>query len=115
MVGTKDLNAIANNTRLKPCLTTLTIGCAGFYDYTWCSQELSEMLLYLGDRYRDWLLEAYRACIQSQEERLPHLSSELPYLLNVFPSLRSLRLIADDDVSTHLGGWLQPSGIDLLH
>jgi hypothetical protein len=61
MVGTQDLEAIGKDERLKACVTTLTIGCAGFFD-----DDVSLQDWHFHDRCgtsdRGQLTEAYQAC-----------------------------------------------------
>jgi hypothetical protein len=114
-VGTNDLRAIGQDTRLTPYVTSLTIGCTGFCSIIDAVDTLNAALASLQTRDRNRLLESYKACVKWQSDNKPHFGTILVSLLEAFPKLDTIRIDRNYDLTTHVSGWLQAGDADLLH
>ncbi|KAH7086089.1 hypothetical protein BKA63DRAFT_32583 [Paraphoma chrysanthemicola] len=114
-VGTKDLRAIGQDARLTPYITTLTIGCTGFQNAANLDLgTIKHVVNNLDHGTQARLMRSYGARVKWQHEKLPIFAKIFAVLLRQFPKLETVRL-DQEDLTTHLGGWLEPGDEDLLH
>jgi hypothetical protein len=111
-VGTEDLRSIGQHVKIRPYITTLTIGCAGFK--TERPDYLRRILGKLDQPETNRLLNAYNVGTQWHIDHVPQITNMFASLLRPFEKLDSLR-IQPYNYPICLGGWLEDSDLDMIY
>jgi hypothetical protein len=111
-VGTEDLRSIGQHVKIRPYITTLTIGCAGFK--TERPDYLRRILGKLDQPETNRLLNAYNVGTQWHIDHVPQITNMFASLLRPFEKLDSLR-IQPYHYPICLGGWLEDSDLDMIY